>query len=65
MTDKPVCSFGFPWLWHVGPVGCLWCAAEVERACRAFDDAVSRGEYDAQGYSVNERKSQQRKDRPV
>jgi hypothetical protein len=50
------CAFSEPWMGE-HPL----CEAEVERACAAFDAAVARGEYDAHGYTPNERKAQEKR----
>lgn len=47
------CSNGEPWM---GPHPI--CEAETARHCAEFDAAVARGEYDAEGYTPNERKAQ-------
>lgn len=55
--EKPLtCALGEPWIGD-HPL----CDAEVDRACREFDAAVIAGIYDAQGYTPNERKAQQKK----
>lgn len=46
------CSYGEPWVGK-HPL----CKAEVDRACRAFTEAVQRGEYDEEGYTPAERKA--------
>lgn len=45
------CAFGEPWM---GPHPL--CEAEVDRACTRFAEAVARGDYDAEGYTPQERK---------
>lgn len=62
VTPELTCFFGMPWVWHVTRRGCLWCLAETERACADFDEAVTRGEYDAHGYTPAERRAQQKKE---
>ncbi len=47
------CAFSEPWM---GPHPL--CEAETDRACQQFAEAVARGEFDAQGYTPNERKAQ-------
>ena len=54
--DKLVCANGEPWM---GPHPL--CEAEAERTCQRFDDAVARGEFDAQGYTPNERIAQRKR----
>jgi hypothetical protein len=50
------CAFGEPW---IGPHPL--CQAQLTRDCAAFAAAVTRGEYDARGYTPNERKALTRK----
>lgn len=52
------CAFGEPW--GIGTLHPL-CAAETERACAAFADAVTAGIYDAEGYRPSERRAQAKK----
>jgi hypothetical protein len=47
------CAFGEPW---TGPHPL--CAARVEQDRAAFQAAVARGEFDAEGYTPKERKAQ-------
>lgn len=54
---QPTCSFGHPF--PCGP--CDDCLAETERLSQEFEAAVARGEYDAEGYTPNERKAQARR----
>lgn len=51
-----VCAFGEPWL-GAHPL----CEQEGDRLCRLFEAAVGRGEFDAHGYTPNERKAQARR----
>ena len=44
------CAFGEPWMGE-HPL----CDAEGKRLCAEFDAAVGSGEYDARGYTANER----------
>ena len=50
------CANGEPW---TGPHP--RCEAETDRACERFDQAVLAGEYDADGYTPNERREQERR----
>lgn len=54
-SGELACAFGEA---HLGshPL----CDAESDRACRLFDEAVARGEYDEEGFSPLERAAQQR-----
>lgn len=47
------CAFGEPWMGE-HPL----CDAETARACERFAEAVARGEFDADGYTPNERRAQ-------
>jgi hypothetical protein len=64
-ASKPLtCFFGEPW--GYGPDR-TWlshprCDEETARACRAFDAAVARGEFDADGYTPKERRAQKRRE---
>ena len=49
------CAFGEPWM---GPHPL--CDAETDRACAEFARLVAAGKYDADGYTPNERKAQQK-----
>jgi hypothetical protein len=49
-----LCAFGEDGEFWTGPHHCALCAAAVEAACRAFDAAVARGEYNARGYTPQE-----------
>lgn len=51
-----VCAFGEPWM---GPHPL--CDADTERGCVEFTRLVAAGVYDAQGYTPNERKAQQKR----
>lgn len=55
---RPPCAFGETGLGWLGPHHCLQCMLEVVRACQAFDAAVARGEFDAEGYTPKERRVQ-------
>jgi len=61
------CCFGQPTMQHGrapnwdGPDHCAGCAAESARLGAAFDALVASGYYDAEGYSVKERKAQAKK----
>jgi uncharacterized CHY-type Zn-finger protein len=61
LVGAGVCAFGMTGEDWDGPHHCAQCAAEVERGCREFAEAVARGEYDAAGYTPAERKAQQRR----
>ena len=51
------CAFGEPWWTGPHPL----CQQEADRLCAEFDAGVLAGKWDAQGYTPNERKAQQRK----
>lgn len=51
------CFYGQTGEGWTGPHHCEACAAAVERACQAFDEAVARGIYDANGYTPSEAKA--------
>lgn len=54
MSDELICSFGEPWL---GPHP--KCAAEVDRLCAEFDEAVTRGEMDEDGCKTDAERARQ------
>jgi hypothetical protein len=64
-APMPVCAFGTPSNEHEPMVlplfACQPCRDEASRVCAEFRAAVARGEFDAEGYTPNERKAQQRR----
>ena len=61
-VDGLTCGLGYPWRDHLLPGAvCPGCQASLEEGCRAFDEAVARGEYDENGYTPAEAKAARRR----
>lgn len=57
---EPPCAFGHL-RDHACRHHCQACAAHVDELCREFQAAVTRGDYDVEGYTPAERRAQQRR----
>lgn len=63
MTDTSTCAFGTPFVHHFDGTGCPGCETSYAGIDARFAAAVARGEYDEQGYTPQERKTQAKRRR--